>query len=212
MAPRAVWSYTVKTLSLSRGLPDHAECIGRRLASAPPAVASRCLRVSCACPARVGSGRGPVLTRTRGTGTIPRLRPGAAGVLGVPALQEASQVRLAGSGPPVGGGQGGRAAAHGHWGAFRVSPGVRRCHFRGPASSHAPPSAARRAGGGRRGGEPQASRIKLPARVWRFAIGCASEPRRPLQTCRFPGPAPGARAEGLGAAPEQLGISSKDPT
>lgn len=76
----------------ARRRPDHAERSARsaRLSAARDTRAA--VRGRQEVPARFGLAA--VRGREQGGETAPRLRPGAAGVLGVPAVQEAAQVRL----------------------------------------------------------------------------------------------------------------------
>lgn len=114
-------------------------------------------------------------------GPAPRLRPGAARVPGVPALQEAAQVRLAGCGFAYAP-SGGRAGAGGPRGSPSVGPSVFRCHFPAPGGPAATQLQLRREEREETGGEaspgPPASSgppAGMGRGVYRFTTGSAVE-------------------------------------
>lgn len=154
----------------ARRRPDHAERSARsaRLSAARDTRAA--VRGRQEVPARFGLAavRG---REQEGGETAPRLRPGAAGVLGVPALQEAAQVRLVRCGFSLvasrrRGGDGwppGRRSGH---------PGVLRCHVLDPGPPASRVLAPPREGREEARAEPLASRTKPATRrpgSWRAA-------------------------------------------
>lgn len=126
------------------GLPGHAERSVRPARLSTAGAARAVVRGRPQAPSRVGVAA--ALRQEREDGRpAPRLRPGAARVPGVPALQEAAQVRF----PAAGLGSRGRSRP---WGALRLGPGLPAAILwprarRLPGSAHC---GGKGGGGGRR--------------------------------------------------------------